>query len=194
MATLRIKDIAMVQTGYSFRSRIERSTAAGGGAIIQMKDLGQDNVVSCRDLVKVDMDAVKNHHLVCRGDLVFRSRGQTTTSAVLLEDPGAAVVAAPLLRIRITKPDQVLPKYLNWTINQRDAQAFLASRAKGTTQKMISKQAIEELPVLLPPLARQRAIIELAALSAQEQALLHALADKRGHYISTKLTRFAQGE
>lgn len=188
-----LKEIASVQMGYSFRSRLEASED-GGVAVIQMKDLLDDNTVGCDDLVRINMEAVKDHHLAQRGDLVFRSRGHVTTAAVLLEDPGRAVVAAPLLRIRVTKKNLVLPEYLNWYISQRDAQIFLTSRAKGTVQKMISKQAIEDLEVALPRLEKQKTIVALAMLSAQEQTLLHTLANKREQYISTILMQFAKGE
>ncbi len=186
---MKIKKLATVQMGYSFRSRLEASEG-GGVAVIQMKDLLDDNTVSCDGLVRINMEAMKDHHLAQRGDLVFRSRGSLTTAAVLLEDPGKAVVAAPLLRIRVTKPDKVLPEYLNWYISQRDAQIFLTSRAKGTVQKMISKQAIEDLEVALPSLEKQKNIVELAMLAAREQSLLQKLADKREQYISTVLMQF----
>ena len=189
----KLKEITSVRMGYSFRSRLEFSEG-GGVAVIQMKDLLDDNTVGCDDLVRIDLDAVKEHQLAQRGDLVFRSRGHVTTAAVLLEDPGKAVVAAPLLRIRVTKPDKILPEYLNWYISQLDAQIFLTSRAKGTVQKMISKQAIEDLEVALPSLEKQKNIVELAMLSAREQTLLHSLADKRDQYISTVLMQFAKGE
>jgi excinuclease UvrABC nuclease subunit len=189
----KIKKLATVQMGYSFRSRMEASET-GDVRVIQMKDLLDDSTVGCDGLVKIDLDSVKEHHLAQRNDLVFRSRGQVTTAAVLLEDPGKAVVAAPLLRIRVTKPDKVLPEYLNWYISQRDAQIFLTSRAKGTVQKMISKQAIEDLEVALPSLEKQKNIVELATLSAREQTLLHALADKREQYISIVLMQQAKGE
>jgi len=189
----KIKKIATVQMGYSFRSRLETSRS-GNIAVIQMKDLPEDNTVGCGALAKIDMETLKEHHLAQKGDLVFRSRGHVTTAAVLLDDPGKAVVTAPLLRIRITKPDRVLPEYLNWYISQRDAQIFLTSRAKGTAQKMISKQAIEDLEVSLPSLENQKIIIELALLSAQEQTLLHRLSEKQERYISTILMQFAKGE
>jgi len=189
---MKIKKLATVQMGYSFRSRLEASEG-GGVAVIQMKDLLDDNTVGCDDLVRINMEAMKDHHLAQRGDLVFRSRGHVTTAAVLLEDPGKAVVAAPLLRIRVTKPDKVLPEYLNWYISQRDAQIFLTSRAKGTVQKMISKQAIKDLEVALPSLKKQKNIVELATLSAREQTLLHTLADKREQYVSTVLMQFVKG-
>ena len=190
---LKIKQLATVQMGYSFRSRLEASRA-GGVAVIQMKDLLQDNTVGCKRLVKIEMETVKEHHLVQKGDLVFRSRGQITTAAILLEDPGKAVVAAPLLRIRITKPDKILPEYLNWYISQRNAQIFLVSRAKGTVQKMISKQTIEDMEVYLPTLEKQQHIVELAKLSARERTILSTLSEKRDQYISTVLMQFAKGE
>jgi excinuclease UvrABC nuclease subunit len=190
---IKIKKLATVQMGFSFRSRLEASED-GEVAVIQMKDLLHDNTVGCDGLIRINMEAMKDHHLAQRGDLVFRSRGSLTTAAVLLEDPGKAVVAAPLLRIRVTKPDKVLPEYLNWYISQRDAQIFLTSRAKGTVQKMISKQAIEDLEVALPTLEKQKTIVELATLSAREQTLLHTLADKREQYISKVLMKFAKGE
>ncbi len=187
---MKIKKLATVQMGYSFRSRLE-ACESGEIAVIQMKDLLINNTVCCNDLVRINMGTIKEHHLVKKNDLIFRSRGHVTTPAILLEDPVKAVVAAPLLRIRVTKPDKVLPEYLNWYISQRDAQIFLTSRAKGTVQKMISKQAIEELEVVLPTLEKQKKILELATLSVREQTLLHTLADKREKYISAVLMQFA---
>ncbi len=188
-----LKNLATVQVGYSFRTRLETSDD-GDVAVIQMKDLLGDNTVDCNDLVKIDMKTVKEHHIARKGDLVFRSRGHTTTAAILLKNPGKAVIAAPLLRIRVTKPDKILPEYLNWYIDQRDAQSFLNSRARGTTQKMINKQVIEDLEVVLPTLEKQKTIAELAFLSAREQTLLCILADKRERYLSAKLVQLAKGE
>lgn len=190
---MKIKKLATVQMGYSFRSRLEVSPT-GEVAVIQMKDLRDDNTVDCVGLAKINMEEVKEHHLAQRGDLIFRSRGLVTTSALLLEDPGKAVVAAPLFRIRVTRPDKVLPEYLNWYISQRDAQIFLTSQAKGSVQKMISKQVIEDLEVALPSVEVQKSIVELAALSAREIKLLHTLANKREQYISAALMQFAKGE
>lgn len=190
---IKVKELATVQMGYSFRSRLEVAED-GGVAVIQMKDLRDDNTVDCSALSMIGMDDVKEHHLARRGDLIFRTRGLLTTSAILLDDPGQAVVAAPLLRIRVIEPQAVLPEYLNWYIGQRDAQVFLASRARGTAQKMIGKQTIEELEIALPTVERQKAIVELASLISREQALLHFIAEKREQYISTVLMRLAKEE
>ncbi|HML79395.1 MAG TPA: restriction endonuclease subunit S [Geobacter sulfurreducens] len=187
----RLGDISLIQIGYSFRGRLEAETS-GAVAVIQMKDLVAD-VVEPGGLVRIDMERPREHHLARVGDLVFRSRGVTNTCAILLDDPGEAVVSAPLFRIRVTDR-QLLPQYLNWYINQPPAQAFLASHAKGTAQQMISKDALENLEVFIPPLERQKAIIGVAALADQEQNLMKTLAEKRKQYLSAKLIEIAQGE
>ena len=178
--------------GYSFRTRLP-SIGTGTIGVIQMKDLTVHNRVDCSGLMRIKMEKFKEQHLVNRGDIIFRSRGQVTTSAILLDDPGKAVVAAPLIRIRVTG-DSVFPEYLNWFINQIPAQAFLTSYAAGTTQKMISKQALENLEVLIPSLTRQKTIIELAMLAEEEQSLINKIADKRRQYIALTLLEHAKGE
>jgi restriction endonuclease S subunit len=164
----------------------------GTVAVIQMKDLTDQNRVDCKALVRVDMEKPKEHHLIKKGDLIFRSRGLASTAAILEEEPGIAVVAAPLLRIRVSK-NNVLPQYLNWFISQAPAQTFFASQAKGTVQRMISKESLEALEVYIPPLERQSVIITVASLAEEEQQIIKKMAEKRRRYISSTLIQLAQG-
>ncbi len=178
--------------GYSFRVRL-KSMGFGAVAVIQMKDLTNENIVDCRALARVDIARPKKHHLVKPRDLIFRSRGLSSTSAILMEDPGTAIVAAPLLLIRVT--DQtILPEYLNWYISQPPAQLFFKSHAKGTAQKMISKETLDGLDVFVPPLEQQKTIVEIFALAEQERCILGSLAERRHQFISTQLIRLAQGD
>lgn len=187
-----LQKIAEVQTGYSFRSRLE-ATDDGAVAVIQMKDLTDDNRVDCSRLTLVAMEPPKSHHQARPGDLIFRSRGLTATSAILRDYPGVAVVAAPLLRIRVDEL-AVLPEYLNWFIRQTPAQSFLASRVGGTAQKMITKDTLEHLEVFLPPLESQQIIVKLARLAEEEQWIMKKLAERRGQYIAATLLQLAEGE
>ena len=173
---LHIKDIALVQMGVSFRSRIEPE-ADGTVAVIQMRDLTDDNKLSHRNLITIRMNGLSDH-LVKRKDLIFRSRGQTTTAAIIDTEIGPAVVAAPLLRVRVTSK-RVLPEYLCWFVNQASAQAFLHSRATGTAMTMIGKAALDALQVPLPALETQERIVALADLANEEQRLMRELAKKK---------------
>lgn len=188
---VKLKEIASIQMGYSFRMRLE-SMDTGKVAVIQMKDLTDQNRVDCSSLARIDMEMPKPHHLVKPNDLIFRSRGLSSTSAILEDDPGVAVIAAPLIRIRVSDK-KVLPTYLNWFISQTPAQAFLASHARGTTQRMIGKEALEELEISLPSLERQVIIARIAALAADERRIMKRIADKQNQYISARLIRLAQG-
>ncbi len=190
---MKLKSVTDIQMGYSFRSRLEPEDD-GDVAVIQMKDLLDDNTVSCENAIRVYMDSIKETHLVQKGDLVFRSRGNVSTTAILNEDPGRAIVAAPLIRIRVTKKDKVLPEYLNWYISQRTAQRYLTSRARGTSQIMISVDAVGEMDVEIPSLDRQKKIVELAWLMNRERDLVHKLVEKKEQYISSILTQHAKGE
>lgn len=182
----KLKQIAEIQAGYSFRSRLEPDLK-GGVRVIQMKDLNDENIVSCEKLIRVSMETSKVGHFVKKGDLFFRSRGSQPSSAVLLEEIEKAVVAAPLLRIRLKKPETVLPEYLNWYISQHEAQNFLKSRATGSMQMMIGIDVLEQLEIPVPDTNVQKAVVELARLAEQEQQLMQKMAKKREHYLSRQL-------
>ena len=125
----KLRDLASIQLGYSFRSRIERIDL-GRYAVIQMKDVTDDHRIAITDLTKIHADDAKEHHLARQNDLIFRSRGYSTTAALVDEAIGPAVIAAPLMRIRVLK-DIVLPEYLCWFINLSSSQAFLSRRVYG---------------------------------------------------------------
>lgn len=186
---MRLKQVARVTMGHSFRSRLERE-ANGNIFVIQMKDLTDDDRVKSSDLIRINMADLKERHLVESGDLVFRSRGQTNTSALVDQDIGTAVIAAPLLRIR-SDHAKVVPGYLCWFINLPSTQARLASHAKGTAVRMISKHALDNLDVVIPPLEQQHRIVELATLAADEQRLIKELAIKRKQYMERILMQVA---
>ena len=184
----RLKNIASVQIGLAFRSRIEPE--ADGVAVIQMRDLTEDNKLSHHDLTTVKVDGLSDRHLVKCKDLVFRSRGQTTTATIVDTEIGPAVVAAPLLRIRVTSK-HVLPEYLCWFVNQASAQAFLHSRATGTAMTLIGKSALDALQVPLPDLETQERIVSLADLSNKEQKLMRELAEQKERLVNGIQMRLA---
>ena len=172
----KLKDIALVQMGLSFRSRIEPD-ANGNVAVIQMRDLTEDKL-DYRTLTTFNINNINERHLVQCKDLIFRSRGKTTTATIIDRELGRAVVAAPLFIIRATS-EKVLPEYLYWFINLSSSQAFLHSRATGTAMIMIGKSALDALEIPLPNLETQARIVALADLLNKEQRLMKNLAEQK---------------
>ncbi|WP_028920024.1 restriction endonuclease subunit S [Pseudoxanthomonas suwonensis] len=185
-----LADIAEVRMGYSFRSRLEPD-AEGDVAVIQMKDIDDTNLLHPEGFARIQMPDLKDRHLVQEGDLLFRSRGVTNSAALVGGYIGRAVLAAPMLLIR-PKTEIVEPAYLQWFINHRATQAALAGQAAGTAVKMIGKGVLDELEVALPPLDRQRLIVEVAQLASREAALLEELRGRRKALLEGILLREAQ--
>lgn len=186
---MKLKQLAQVTLGHSFRSRLER-VDDGNVLVIQMKDLSEDNRLLKSDLVRTDLAEPKERHLVKPDDILFSPRGRISYSVLIDRDIGTAVSAAPLLRLR-PRRDKVIPAYLCWFVNLPATQAWLAGRATGSAVRTVGKQALENLEVAVPPLERQRRIVELAALAADEQRLLRELAGKCKQYMERMLTRMA---
>lgn len=184
-----LKSLASVQMGYSFRTGVQHDRA-GSVRVIQMRDLVGDRVADVAQLGCTDMH-VPEAQQVRKGDIVFRSRGDTATAAIVDADPGVALVAAPLLRIRIVD-GRVLPAYLTWYLNQPPAQAYLAKNAEGSNVKMISKRALEELEVVVPPIAHQERIVALAVLASHDRQLTQEIAARRDSLLCEVMMNHAQ--
>lgn len=185
---MRLGQVASIRMGYPFRSRLEHD-AAGAIAVVQMKDIDDASLLHVEDAVRVNLPEVKAHHLIQPGDLVFRSRGQTNSVALVSEDIGPAVLAAPMLLIR---PIDVLPAYLLWYINLPAIQAVLAAQAEGTSVRMISKAALEVLEMPLPSQRKQQLIVDVSKLAAAEQKLLEQIAQGKKRLADGVLMRYAK--
>ena len=189
MGKRRLGELVDIQVGHAFRTGLEPDPRAPTG-VIQMKDLGDDEVVALPTLDRISLDAPESRR-VLRGDVVLRSRGDRTTGAIVADDPGTAIVAAPLLRLRV-RDESLLPEYLCWAVNQPAAQVHLSRRIEGSDVKMLRAEVVEGLQVDVPSLDRQRRIVELARLSRREQQLCTLVHSERGRLLADVMTRYAE--
>jgi hypothetical protein len=168
-------DLAEVQMGYPFRSRVEHDPR-GTVAVVQMKDMDDAGLLHADGAIRVVLPPGKDHHLLRPGDLLFRSRGRSNGAALVAEGIGVSVLAAPMLLIR---PHRVLPAYLCWYLNAPATQAQLSALSEGTSVRMISAEALKALDVPLPSPAVQQRVVQAAALADREQSLMARIATLR---------------
>ena len=71
-----------------------------------------------------------------------------------------------------------------WLLNQAPAQRHFEQNAEGTLTKSIRRSVLEEAPVVIPPLAKQRAIIAVANTLREEQRLIQQLISNGEHIMS----------
>jgi type I restriction modification DNA specificity protein len=182
-----LKNIAIVRLGMAFRSRLEHD-AAGGVAILQMKDVSEISGLSYANAIRGAFPTGNQDVLLRHGDLVFRSRGRSNGAALVGADVPPAILAAPLLLIR---PLQILPEFLFWYLNSDHAQAQLSSVAAGTSVQMISAESLRALPVPVPPVAAQKRIAEIADLTRRDEELTKQLIRRRAQLANHILMNYA---
>lgn len=186
----KLMEIAEVRMGYTFRSRLEPEMD-GDVAVIQMKDIDDSNLLHPEGLVRIQMPELKDRHLVQEGDLMFRSRGMWNTAALVAGNLGRSVLAAPMMLIR-PDTERVQSAYLLWFINQPSIQKVLSVQSAGTAVKMISKAALEQLEVSVPPLKTQQSIVEIGRLATLEAQLATKLMARRKVLIDGALMKRAK--
>lgn len=186
--TCLLKEIANIRTGYSFRTKIQPDYT-GNTLVVQLKELSEKNTIDISTAVKIDMSDISENYLLQKGDLVFRSRGMDSTAAIMNMDADNVILSAPFQRIRISKPLEIIPEYLLWYINSKEAQTYFTANKTGTSVSMISTAVLAELPVIVPPLEIQQKTIDINRLSEKEIELQEELIKKKKLLIETVLLK-----
>lgn len=204
---MRLRDIAGIQIGYQHREKGHPISMGSTGThwIIQIKDLdleerfksaviergGSSPYVWPDSLYQVTPAGNARRYLVSQGDVLFLSRGQHTYAVPILQ-PLENTIAS--YYFYILRPDtiHVDPEYLAWFINQPTVQACLERLQRGSHIKIVPKSAFAELEVVLPPLATQRAIVELERLRQKEAHTMSRLVQARKRLINGLALRAAQ--
>ncbi|MDB2550536.1 restriction endonuclease subunit S [Rickettsiales bacterium] len=185
MSKVKLKEIAKLDVGLAFRAA-PKTSSNGNISVIQMKDLGDDNLVNFDNLIQINQDSPKEQYLAKKGNLIIRSRGLNNKAALINKDCVNMIVAAPLFILRITSPD-ILPEYLFFYLNQKSSQDYLAKCSKGSLVKMIGREDIENLPIKIPNPDQQKLIGKLANAINQEKVILDEIKQKRELYMSNIL-------
>lgn len=186
--TYLLKEIADIRTGYSFRTKIQPDFT-GNTLVVQLKELSEKNTIDISTAVKIDMSDISENYLLKKGDLVFRSRGMDSTAAIMNIDADNVILSAPFQRIRISKPLEIIPEYLLWYINSKEAQTYFTANKTGTSVSMISTAVLAELPVVVPSLEIQKQIMEINTLALKEIELQEELIKKKKLLTETVLLK-----
>lgn len=182
-----LSDVARISSGLTVRERLDASP--GGVLAIQMADLSLGRDLKVRGMARIPSPHPR--YLVSRGDVLLRSRGQATTAWAVPEDLAEPAVAVMPLFIIRPSTDIYDPDFLEWWLNQPDAQTHLRRAAQGQTIQMVSKATLESVPLQLPSLGQQRLIADAAHIATQEAQLMHRLAECQHTLRQAQLTAVA---
>ena len=160
-----LSEISTINAGHPFRGKIPEAQGSGIYAV-QMKDVSVAhgiNWAGCIETEPMGRSAV----WLEKGDILVAARGNHNY-AVLVEDPPPRSVAAPHFFVVRIAQDAVLPEFLVWMLNQRYWQRYFQQNSEGSTTKSIRRIILEGVPIVIPPISKQRAITDLSRALARE--------------------------
>ena len=183
---MKLKEFSTIQIGYQHNKKID-PISDGTYKIIQIKDIDDNHNIIPDSMfrIKPKRKRLVERYLVNKGDVLFLSRGQRKF-ATAIDIPMENTIAAGHFFILKFDASKILPKYLEWYINQPPAQKFLHSMAKrGTHMPIIGKSEFEQMKVNIPPLQVQAKIVKLSKLLRQEDELVEKIKEKRRQIVQS---------
>lgn len=180
-------------SGYSFREKIEHNPNGDVG-ILQMKDI-TDNYLSFdyQNIDKSNDFIFKDKFYLKKNDILFVSKG-VNNYAIAIDDINFKVVPSATFFVIRVDERIIVPEYLVWYINQRDAQNYLNEKKAGTYVPNLNKQDVMELPIKVPPLKTQKAIANTAVLLNKEIEILDKIKINRKELIQNQLLNLIKND
>lgn len=170
-----LKQITSIELGFQLRSQVIQSPESKE-LLIQMKDVSKTNGVNWKTCVPTRLPGKKMPQWLCDGDVIVVARGFNFFAAHIQDIPqGFQAVAAPAFFVLSKINAQILPEYLTWWLNQVPTQRYFEKSAEGAISKSLKRNALENTPVIIPPLEQQKHIVSLARLFREEYRLLEQM-------------------
>lgn len=186
MNKTKLKNLAEVFSGFSFRKKIENDKN-GKLYVIQMRDLSDDYLaIDQQSMMKIHEEEVPARYLLKRGDILLISKGNNNKALVYDLDLPKAVAASAFFVIR---PDQsqIDPYYLAWLLNQKPIQQYFNEHRAGTSTANLNIKVIFELEIPIPEKNIQRKVARINFLQQREQILTFQLQEKKRLLVSSNL-------
>lgn len=132
---------------------------------------------------------LKPAHLLQEGDILFAAKGTNNFAALYTPGPTPAVASTSFIVIRLRQLFQnpILPAFLAWQLNHPAVLDGLKKRATGSTMPVITLPQLAAAMLQVPPLQKQKAIIELHALHQKEKRLLQRQAQLKETFMQQAL-------
>lgn len=169
---MKLNDISSISAGHQFRGRIQEKPGAGVFAV-QMKNILPNQSIDWPGCTETNLAGKRDSGWLKLGDVLFTARGNNNYAVLIDETIGdLRAVAAPHFFVLRSKTDQLLPGFLAWLLNRSPSQHYFQRKAEGSLTKSIRRSVLGATPVVLPPLDKQRTIINLEhALNKKQQRM-----------------------
>ncbi len=173
----RIADCAEVLPGYALKARAEHESE-GTHQVILGKHLSEGRPYRYipEHELRITPKGSVDKYRVSTGDVLFISRGSRNHAVKVESVPDTAVASATFY---ILHPhDGIDAGYLAWCLNQAPVQAQIGQVRTGAGTPIVQRKVFADITIPVPSLNKQRQLVALDDLMAQEQQIRQKLMKK----------------
>lgn len=169
-----IKQFATVISGYTFRGAIHPDQN-GQIFVFQAKNIiANEPIDNKTTLTPINLKQPKSESYLKNGDITIVSRGLGLGSfrATMFKSNKENILASSSVHIiRITTPD-ILPEYISAYLNSINGQTKISQKVSGSHFKTLLRKNLEELEIEIPPLEKQKTVVELQKNILEQEKLI----------------------
>jgi len=174
-----LKEVAAISAGHSLRGSVE-ALEDGETTFIQLKNVDPASGIEWSEVARVDLPSARAPNWLSATNVIFSARGSRNYAYALTDVPKQSVCSPHFFVLNVKDTNTVMPEFLAWQLNQKPAQEYFKRTAVGTQAvTTIRRPALEALPLILPPLQKQKLIAEFWRAALKEQAALKQLISNR---------------
>lgn len=185
---MKLKEIANISTGYSFRSKLKYDPA-GDTKVIQMSDVDKYRGILRENLITIsNFNPRKDRYYLDPGDVIMTSKGYNLEAFVV---PGSLKNVVASNSFLVLKPDysKITSEFLAWFLNSNRTQHYFKSLAAGTNIPNLSIRALEGVEIKLPSIERQDDVASLEMYKNSKIILHQKIADKTEKMVDALLQK-----
>ena len=172
-----LNELAEISSGYPLRTSID-VLEGGNVSMIQVKNVDYNLGIAWKDVVKVKPTSAKIRFLA-EGDILFAARNPNNFAIALKDIPFRTVCVPHFFIISLKDKSLLDSEFLAWQINQTPAQIYFKKYAGVSLVTNITREIVENLEITIPPMEKQKKVIEMHRTFIREKQVLKALIDNR---------------
>ena len=179
-----LQEIAEVQTGYPFRTKVE-SAPDGDLRVIQGKDVEEGRALDPEALMRIRLPGRSRprEKLVRKDDVIVMIRSERPFAVHLACEMPPAVVQNSFNTLRLRSADRMTPEFLAMILNQSLMRSRIAALLKGSTIPYVRVEDLRAVLVPVPALDRQRSLVALEQAQRRERELHRELELARQQWL-----------
>lgn len=187
---MRLSDIAEVRIGHNFRreliSLVKKECVISTVPVVQPRDVESFTHINIRNLEKADIVNAKEKYFLYQNEILFTNKGDF--KAAIWKNNIQTIASSAFYRIKLIN-EKYYPEYVALYLNSPICKSQLNLRQNTERVSTITINELKQIDIPLPPLEKQKQIVELFSLYEKEVDIFEKLKQSRKKLINSILSQ-----